>query len=53
MNLRPIVSRAEWDAARQEMLVKEKEVTRARDALAAQRRRMPHASIDRLVCGRA
>ena len=37
----PIVSAPEWEAALGEMLVKEKELTRARDALAAQRRRMP------------
>jgi predicted dithiol-disulfide oxidoreductase (DUF899 family) len=37
----PIVTPQEWDAARQRLLVKEKEVTRARDALAAERRRMP------------
>ena len=36
-----IVSPAEWEEARQAMLVKEKEHTRARDALASQRRRMP------------
>ena len=36
-----IVSEQEWEAARQRLLVKEKELTRARDALAAQRRRMP------------
>jgi predicted dithiol-disulfide oxidoreductase (DUF899 family) len=41
MQTPPIVSREEWDAALAEMLVKEKEVTRARDALAAERRRMP------------
>ena len=41
MNRPPIVSSQEWEAARQKLLVKEKEVTRARDALAAQRRRMP------------
>ena len=41
MKTPPIVSAQEWDAALQEMLVKEKEVQRARDALAAQRRRMP------------
>jgi len=34
MNTPPIVSPQEWDAAREEMLVKEKELTRARDALA-------------------
>ncbi|WP_066897511.1 DUF899 domain-containing protein [Mycolicibacterium houstonense] len=37
----PIVPAAEWQDALQEMLVKEKEFTRARDRLAAQRRRMP------------
>src|SRR3979411_2508292 len=36
-----IVSPREWEAARQQLLVKEKELTRARDALAAQRRRWP------------
>ena len=35
MKTPPIVSAREWDAALQEMLVKEKEVQRARDALAA------------------
>src|SRR2546429_1485693 len=36
-----IVSPKEWEAARQQLLVKEKKLTRARDALAAERRRMP------------
>src|ERR1044071_4775890 len=36
-----IVSAEEWEAARQQLLVKEKALTRARDALAAERRRMP------------
>jgi predicted dithiol-disulfide oxidoreductase (DUF899 family) len=36
-----IVSPEEWEAARHALLVKEKELTRARDALAAERRRMP------------
>jgi predicted dithiol-disulfide oxidoreductase (DUF899 family) len=35
------VTPQEWEAAREALLVKEKELTRARDALAAQRRRMP------------
>src|SRR2546430_11146637 len=47
MNTPPIVSRQEWDAAREEMLVKEKELTRARDALAARRRRMPWLAVDK------
>src|ERR1700745_794997 len=41
MNTPPIVSPQEWEAAREQLLVKEKAVTRARDALAAERRRMP------------
>jgi predicted dithiol-disulfide oxidoreductase (DUF899 family) len=41
----PVVSPAEWEAARQELLVKEKELTRARDALAAERRRMPRMEV--------
>ena len=36
-----VVSPESWEAARQQMLVKEKALTRARDALAAERRRMP------------
>jgi predicted dithiol-disulfide oxidoreductase (DUF899 family) len=45
MNLPPIVSAEEWNAAREELLVKEKELTRARDALAAERRRMPRQAV--------
>ena len=45
MNLPPVVSPEEWKAAREELLVKEKEVTRARDALAAERRRMPRQAV--------
>lgn len=41
MHTPPIVSAEEWDAAREQLLVKEKELTRARDGLAALRRRMP------------
>lgn len=41
MNTPPIVSRQEWEAAREQLLIKEKAHTRARDALAAERRRMP------------
>src|SRR4029079_7779544 len=46
MDLPPIVSPQEWDSARQELLVKEKELTRARDALAAERRRMPRMLVE-------
>src|SRR3954454_25328575 len=42
----PIVSPQEWDAARERVLVKEKELTRARDALAAERRRMPSTAVE-------
>jgi predicted dithiol-disulfide oxidoreductase (DUF899 family) len=47
MNLPKVVSRAEWLVARKEFLVKEKELTRARDALAADRRRLPMVRIDK------
>ena len=47
MNLPQIVSQAEWEAAREKLLVKEKEATRARDALAAERRRLPMVRIDK------
>jgi predicted dithiol-disulfide oxidoreductase (DUF899 family) len=46
MNLPPVVSAEEWKAAREELLVKEKELTRARDALAAERRRMPRMAVE-------
>jgi predicted dithiol-disulfide oxidoreductase (DUF899 family) len=47
MNTPPIVSPEEWEAAREELLVKEKELTRARDALAAERRRMPWMAVEK------
>src|SRR3954452_21102689 len=47
MHTPPIVSPAEWEAARRQLLVKEKELTRARDALAADRRRMPWLPVDK------
>src|SRR5881227_2992386 len=42
-----IVSLKEWEAARQQLLVKEKELTHARDALAAERRRMPWVAVEK------
>ncbi len=42
----PIVSPEQWRAAREAMLVKEKAHTRARDALAAERRQMPWMAVD-------
>jgi predicted dithiol-disulfide oxidoreductase (DUF899 family) len=47
MSLPEIVSRDEWLVARKELLVQEKEATRARDALNAQRRRLPMVEIDK------
>jgi predicted dithiol-disulfide oxidoreductase (DUF899 family) len=43
----PIVSPEEWQTAWEGLLVKEKEVTRARDALAAERRRMPWMAVEK------
>ena len=47
MKTPPIVSAEEWEAARRQLLMKEKEVTRARDALAAERRRMPWLAVEK------
>jgi predicted dithiol-disulfide oxidoreductase (DUF899 family) len=47
MNPPPIVSPQEWKAAREDLLVKEKEHTRASDALAAERRRMPWMAVEK------
>ena len=47
MDLPPIVSPDEWAAAREALLVKEKELTRSRDALAAERRRMPRMAVEK------
>ena len=43
----PVVSPEEWQEARDALLVKEKEHTRARDALAAERRRMPWTAVEK------
>ena len=37
----------EWEAARLRLLVKEKELTKARDAMAAERRRMPWMAVEK------
>jgi predicted dithiol-disulfide oxidoreductase (DUF899 family) len=47
MKLPPVVSPDEWQVAREELLAKEKEATHARDALAAERRRLPRVRIDK------
>ena len=46
-NLPRIVSRAEWQQARDQLLAKEKAATRAHDALAAERRRLPMVRIEK------
>ena len=46
METPPIVSPQEWLAARKELLAKEKELTRARDRVNADRRRLPMVRID-------
>ena len=47
MKMPPVVSPQEWKGAREELLVKEKELTHARDALAAERRRMPRMAVEK------
>jgi predicted dithiol-disulfide oxidoreductase (DUF899 family) len=47
MSLPEVVSRDEWLVARKELLVQEKAATRARDALNAQRRRLPMVEIEK------
>ena len=47
MSLPQIASRDEWLAARKALLVKEKELTRQRDALNAERRRLPMVEIEK------
>jgi predicted dithiol-disulfide oxidoreductase (DUF899 family) len=47
MNLPRVVSAAEWQVAHDRLREKEKEATRARDALAAERRRLPMVRFDK------
>jgi predicted dithiol-disulfide oxidoreductase (DUF899 family) len=47
VNKPPIVSAQEWEVAREKLLAKEKELTRARDAMAADRRRMPWMAVEK------
>jgi predicted dithiol-disulfide oxidoreductase (DUF899 family) len=47
MSLPRVVSRAEWLVARKELLAEEKELTRRRDALNAERRMLPMVEIDK------
>ncbi|WP_336216891.1 DUF899 domain-containing protein [Nonomuraea sp. LPB2021202275-12-8] len=46
-NLPEVVSREEWLAARKKLLAKEKELTRLRDRVNADRRRLPMVRIDK------
>ncbi|HEX4020996.1 MAG TPA: DUF899 domain-containing protein [Acidobacteriaceae bacterium] len=43
----PIVPQQQWETARQRLLVKEKALTRSRDAMAAERRRMPWVAVEK------
>jgi predicted dithiol-disulfide oxidoreductase (DUF899 family) len=47
MNQHRVVTRDEWLAARRELLIKEKALTRAQDALSAERRRLPMVKVDK------
>jgi len=47
MQTPPVVSPEAWEAARANLLVNEKAMTRARDALAAERRRMPWMAMEK------
>ena len=47
MSRPPIVSQPEWEAALARLTAKEKQATRARDALAAERRRLPRVRIEK------
>ena len=47
MKMPPVVPPEQWEEARQQLLVKEKELTHARDAMAAARRRMPWLAVEK------
>jgi len=47
VNIPKVVSREAWLAARKELLTKEREWTRQRDALSAERRKLPMVRIDK------
>ncbi len=47
MSLPEIATREEWETARRELLAREKELTRARDELAAARRRLPMVAVEK------
>ena len=43
----PVVSQAQWDAAREALLRREKELTRAQDALARDRQALPWVKVEK------
>ncbi len=47
MDVPPIVSPQEWEAERDKLLADEKALTKARDAMAAKRRRMPWMAVEK------
>jgi len=47
MDLPPVLSKEKWEAALEKLRAGEKQATRARDALAAERRRLPMVRIER------
>ena len=47
MDLPKVTSREEWLEARKQLLAKEKEATRVRDALRAERRALPMVEVGR------
>jgi predicted dithiol-disulfide oxidoreductase (DUF899 family) len=47
MSLPRIASRDEWQTARKDLLAKEKELTRRRDALSVERRNLPMVKIEK------
>jgi predicted dithiol-disulfide oxidoreductase (DUF899 family) len=47
MTAHTVTTREEWDAARRELLEREKELTRLGDELAAQRRELPWAAVEK------
>jgi predicted dithiol-disulfide oxidoreductase (DUF899 family) len=47
MEKRKVVSRQEWLKAQRDLLVKEKKITRLRDALVAERRNLPWVRVEK------
>ena len=50
VSLPEVASREDWLDARKNLLAREKELTRQRDALSAERRRLPMVRIDSEPC---